>query len=117
MLSDAELVREHSGTRQICAIVEQHGPLTQAQLSRLAGVTLSCACKCLLLLEQGGYVRRSGQTANRKGMTTGLLPWLYVRTVKPLPDIPQHTNDAPTALELRDLMNAIIRRQRNTLIP
>lgn len=45
-----ELLRENSGTRLVCEIVNLRGPLTQIQLSELADVTISCACKCLKLL-------------------------------------------------------------------
>ena len=112
MPSDRELLRENSGTRLISETVERRGPLTQVQVSRLADVTISCACKCLKLLEQGGYVRRVGQTSNQKGAMKGKLPRLYARTIKPLPDIrTTRQPSAPTAQDLCDIMNQIIRRR------
>lgn len=112
MPNDRELMREDSGTRLVYEIVDRHGPLTQMQVSRLADVTISCACKCLRLLEHQGYVQRAGQTSNQKGMMNGKLPWLYARTVKPLPDIrTQRAPAAPTPQELCDIMNAMIRRR------
>jgi len=37
-------------------------------------------------------------------------PWLYARTPKPLPDIGPRLPQAPSAKELCEIMNAIIRR-------
>jgi hypothetical protein len=57
-----------------------------------------------------GYVRRAGKTPNSKGTTIGMRPWLYARTPKPLPDIGPRLPQAPSAKELCEIMNAIIRR-------
>lgn len=84
--------------------------MTQGQLSVQASVTVSCTCKCLKLLEDEGYVRRAGKTPNSKGTTIGMRPWLYARTPKPLPDIGPRMLQAPSAKELCEIMNAIIRR-------
>jgi DeoR/GlpR family transcriptional regulator of sugar metabolism len=109
VLNDHELLRENSRTRLISETVERRGPLTQVQISKLVDVTISCACKCLMLLEQGGYVRRVSRAANQKGSMTGKLPWLYARTVKPLPEIRRQREPAvPGARDLRDVVNAII---------
>ncbi|PXX15867.1 hypothetical protein C7399_109202 [Paraburkholderia tropica] len=112
MPTERDLVREDSSTRLICDALERLGPRTQAQLARQIEVTISCACKCLKLLRDERYVRLVGQTNNIKGVSNGKLPFLYARTIKPLPDL--RTGEvlpAPTANELRDIMNQIIRRQ------
>lgn len=86
------------------------GPLTQLQIAARAEITISCACKGLAFLIEEGYVRRMNQTYNRKGSSLGKLPYLYGRTVKAMPTL-NVLPDAPTARELADIMNAIIRRK------
>jgi predicted ArsR family transcriptional regulator len=112
MPTERDLVRENSSSRVICDTLDRLGPRTQAQLARQTEVTISCACKCLKLLSEEGYVRRVGQTNNVKGVTIGKLPFLYARTIKQLPDVrADELPAAPNANDLRDIMNEIIRRQ------
>jgi DNA-binding Lrp family transcriptional regulator len=114
MPDTSELQRENSSSRIIYEALGRLGPQTQSQLSAHVDVTVSCASKCLKLLVEEGYVRREGRTVNRKGVSIGKQPWLYARTVKPLPEIrPDVLPDPPSAQELRDIMNSIIRRKNS----
>jgi hypothetical protein len=114
MPTERDLVRESSTTRFICDALERSGPRTQLQLAREAEVTIGCICKCLKLLREEGYVERLGRRdPNVKGSMSGLLPLLYARTVRPLPEIPTgDLPEPPTPNELRDIMNSIIARSR-----
>src|SRR5690349_20853076 len=114
MPETSELQRENSSSRMIYEALDRLGPKTQSQIAAVTNVTISCACKCLKLLESEGYVRRAGRTVNSKGISIGKQPWLYTRTVKPLPEIRTEVlPEAPSANELRDIMNSIIRRKNS----
>ncbi|BDC43604.1 hypothetical protein [Paraburkholderia terrae] len=114
MPDTSELKRENSSSRIIYEALERLGPKTQSQIAAAANVTVSCACKCLKLRESSGYVRRAGRTVNSKGISIGRQPWLYARTIKTLPELRTGLlPDPPSANELRDIMNAIIRRKNS----
>lgn len=105
-----ELRRDGSSSRIICDMLTRTGPMTQEQLAARVSVTVGCTCKCLQLLVQQGYVSRTGRAPNSKGTTIGMRPWLYARTPKELPTLKKALPPAPTARELCDIMNAMIRR-------
>ena len=112
MMPDArELHREDSSVRAIFGVLDQFGPLTQLQIAARADITISCACKGLKFLREEGYVQRMKQTYNRKGSSIGKLPYLYGRTIKSMPDVPRSLPEPPSARELCEIMNAIIRRK------
>ncbi|MHB9838499.1 hypothetical protein Q8F57_027095 [Paraburkholderia terrae] len=114
MPETSELQRENSSSRIIYEALARLGPKTQSQIAAAANITVSCACKCLKLLEQEGYVHRAGRTVNSKGISIGKQPWLYARTIKPLPEIRTGLlPEPPSANDLRDIMNAIIRRKNS----
>lgn len=104
-----ELHRENSTSRLIYEILSR--PMTQSEISGHVDVTIGCACKCLKLLEDEGHVQRIGKAPNSKGTTIGMRPWLYARTPKPLPEIGPRLPEPPSAKELCDIMNGIIRRR------
>lgn len=114
MATVRELHRENSSTRAICQMLERAGPLTQTQLSLAGDFTAGCACKCLKLLIDEGYVRRGPKAMSRQRNTIGPRPWTYVRTGKALPPTKPDRPAAPTAEELCDIMNSIIRRSNAT---
>lgn len=105
-----ELHRDGSSSRVICDMLTRTGPMTQEQLAARVAVTVGCTCKCLQLLVGEGYVSRSGRAPNSKGTTIGMRPWLYARTPKELPALKPSLPQTPTARELCDIMNAMIRR-------
>ncbi|MFC6309490.1 MarR family transcriptional regulator [Paraburkholderia dipogonis] len=105
-----ELYRENSSTRVICGMLERAGPLTQTQICLAGDFTGGCACKCLKLLIAEGYVVRGARAMNRHRTSIGPRPWTYVRTSKVLPQAGTLRPAAPTAQELCDVMNSIIRR-------
>ncbi|CAB3720010.1 hypothetical protein LMG22037_04682 [Paraburkholderia phenoliruptrix] len=104
-----EIYRENSSTRAICKMLDG-GPLTQTQISAAGDITNGCTCKCLKLLIDEGYVTRGPRAMNRHRTSIGPRPWTYVRTTKPLPETRTTLPAAPTAKELCDIMNSIIRR-------
>jgi hypothetical protein len=104
-----ERFADDSGTRIFSRLLERFGPQTQRELCERAGMTKSAASKCLAFLEHEGYVCRLHKTWNRTGSRTGAQPWLYARTVKPLPDLPGQQPAPPTSEELRNIMNSMIR--------
>ena len=115
MPDTSELQRENSSSRIISEALDRLGPRTQSQIAAAVNVTISCASKCLDLLVDEGYVQRSGKTVNSKGISIGKQPWLYARTVKPLPDVRSKVlPEPPSAQELCDVMNAMIRRRKNS---
>jgi predicted ArsR family transcriptional regulator len=116
MPDPTELQRDDSSTRIIFTALDTYGPMTQQQLSMRLHITISCACKCLRVLAEEGYVKRIKRTFNRKGSSIGKLPWLYARTVKPLPEVPIALPPIDHASALQDAMNAMIRGQREIFV-
>ena len=110
MATVRELHRENSSTRAICQMLERSGPLTQTQICTAGEFSAGCTCKCLKLLIDEGYVKRGPRALSRKRNTIGPRPWTYVRTRKALPAPPSVASAVPTAQELCDIMNSIIRR-------
>lgn len=105
-----EIYRKNSSTRAICQMLERAGPLTQTQICAAGEFTAGCACKCLKLLIDEGHVKRGPRAMSRKRNTIGPRPWTHVRTGKVLPSPQPAVPEVPTAQELRDIMNSIIRR-------
>ncbi|MGQ7939147.1 MarR family transcriptional regulator [Paraburkholderia sp. D1E] len=110
MATVRELYRNNSSTRTICQMLERAGPLTQTQISAAGEFTAGCACKCLKLLIEEGYVRRGPRAMSRQRNTIGPRPWTYIRTAKALPSTKTGRPATPTAQALCDIMNSIIRR-------
>ncbi|MDR7006075.1 hypothetical protein J2W46_002979 [Paraburkholderia strydomiana] len=104
-----EIYRENSSTRTICTMLGVK-PLTQTQISAATGVTNGCACKCLKLLIEEGYVKRGPRAMSGQRNSLGPRPWTYVTTGKPFPSARTALPEAPSAKELCDIMNQIIRR-------
>lgn len=104
-----ELFRVQSGARTVFEMLDKFGPQTQLQLSARIGITLGYTCKCLQLLEDHGYACRLRETLNSKGNLVGKRPMLYGRTSKPL-EMPSAL-DVATPVELREIMNRMIRRK------
>lgn len=110
-----ELHRENSTSRLIYEILSR--PMTQLEISSQVDVTIGCACKCLKLLEDEGYVYRTGKAPNRKGTLIGMRPWLYARTLKPLPEVGPRAPAMAPSNELFAVMSSIIRRRNRPSIP
>lgn len=111
-----EIYRENSSTRAICMMLDG-GPLTQTQISAAADIANGTACKCLKLLIDEGFVERGPRAMSRQRNTIGPRPWTYIRTAKELPSTKAAETAVSGALDLYNVMNAIIRRRPRPFIP